>query len=280
MDKKLREQIIRYQQELISKTAIPPLKDRVPLLYQNAVFATLEPGLIGRISQLASKNFPKIKIWDYHYHKDGYLSHLTWEAQPFNYYLSLVAQILREDKLSGAWRDELLAVKDADGHVLGALERGVCRQLGVATEAIHLVGFSGQDHVWVQQRAFDKPNDPGKWDTLVGGMITAEDNILSALERETWEEAGLLVAELKILTGKGKIQQHRPSNDGYGAYLAETVYWMTANVPSLIHPENKDGEVAQFARLPTSTIFEMILQDEFTFEASLILLEALKLKLR
>lgn len=280
MDKRLREKLIVYHEELIAKTAIPPIKDRVPLLFKNTVFATLEPGLIGRISQLYSKKTPRSMIWDYHYHADGYLSHLTWEAKPFNHHLAVVAQLLKEDQLCGAWRDELLAVKDTDGNVLGELERGVCRQFGVETEAIHLVGYCGKDDVWVQQRAHNKPNDPSKWDTLVGGMIASEDNILTALERETWEEAGLLVAELKILATKGTVHQHRPSDDGYGAYLAETVHWMTARVPSLIKPVNQDGEVAQFALLPAQTVLEMILQDEFTLEASLILLDALKSKFR
>ena len=153
MDKKIREKLIVYQEELIAQTAIPPLKDRVPLLYNNTVFATLEPGLIGRISQLYSKKNPRSMIWDYHYHADGYLSHLSWEAKPFNYQLAVVAQLLKDDQLAGPWRNELLAVKDTDGNELGAIERGVCRQLGIETEAIHLVGYCGKDDVWVQQRA-------------------------------------------------------------------------------------------------------------------------------
>ncbi len=280
MDKKIREKLIVYQEELNAQTAIPPLKDRVPLLYNDTVFATLEPGLIGRISQLYSKKNPRSMIWDYHYHADGYLSHLSWEAKPFNSQLAVVAQLLKDDQLSGPWRNELLAVKDTEGNELGAIERGVCRQFGIETEAIHLVGYCGKDNVWVQQRAHNKPNDPSKWDTLVGGMISSEDNLLSALERETWEEAGLLVAELKILATHGKLHQRRPCEDGYGAYLAETVHWMTARVPSLIKPVNQDGEVAQFALLPAKTVLEMILANEFTIEASLILLEALKHKYR
>jgi len=27
--------------------------------------------------------------------------------------------------------------------------------------------------IWVQQRALDKANDPGLWDTLMGGMVSA-----------------------------------------------------------------------------------------------------------
>jgi hypothetical protein len=39
----------------------------------------------------------------------------------------------------------------------------------------------------VQQRALDKANDPGLWDTLMGGMVSAADTVATALARETWE---------------------------------------------------------------------------------------------
>ena len=33
---------------------------------------------------------------------------------------------------------------------------------------MHLVGETSDGHFWVQQRALNKANDPGQWDTLMG----------------------------------------------------------------------------------------------------------------
>ena len=72
---------------------------------------------------------------------------------------------------------------------IGQVERGAVRPLGIATQAVHLVGHAADGRIWVQQRALNKANDPGLWDTLMGGMVSAADTVATALVRETWEEA-------------------------------------------------------------------------------------------
>jgi hypothetical protein len=108
--------------------------------------------------------------------------------------LNKIAVALHEAGLAGAWRDEQLAVPDQFGHRKGTVERAAVRPLGITTLAVHLVGQSLDGRFWVQQRAFDKSNDPGLWDTLMGGMVSAADTVETALVRETWEEAGLHTA--------------------------------------------------------------------------------------
>jgi len=49
------------------------------------------------------------------------------------------------------------------------------RTLGIATQAVHLVGTTPGGSVWVQQRAFDKAVDPGLWDTLMAPDVLARD---------------------------------------------------------------------------------------------------------
>jgi hypothetical protein len=61
------------------------------------------------------------------------------------------------------------------------------RPLGIATRAVHLVGVCADGSIWVQQRSEDKANNPGMWDTLMGGMVSAADGLAEALARETWE---------------------------------------------------------------------------------------------
>ena len=129
--------------------------------------------------------------------------------------LAAVARWLQANRLGGRWRDELLAVDNAEGLPVAAIERAAVRPLGIATHAVHLVGWRADGRVWIQQRALDKATDPGLWDTLMGGLVAAHESIATTLERETWEEAGLRIAELEAVRPFTRISVRRPVSDGY-----------------------------------------------------------------
>jgi 8-oxo-dGTP pyrophosphatase MutT (NUDIX family) len=198
--------------------------------------------------------------------------------------LQAVAQGLREANLGHVrryWRNELLAVRDDAGQVIAAIERGVVRPLGLATRAVHLVGWTADDRMWVQQRAFNKANNPGQWDTLMGGMVSAQDDIQSALARETWEEAGLHLSQLQALAPGGAVRMSRPSeepvHDPKGiAYTVEDIDWFQAVLPDGLVPSNQDGEVERFERLTRAELVDRLHANLFTDEAALILVAALQ----
>ena len=186
--------------------------------------------------------------------------------------LRRIADALRVGGFGHAWRDEQLAVRDGAGHVIGSIERGVVRQLGIATHAVHLAGRAPDGQHWVQQRSLTKPDDPGLWDTLMGGMVPASDTLLQALARETWEEAGLRIEQLQAVTHGGRVETRRPSRgEGSAGYVVECIDWYRCVVPEGVVPMNQDGEVAQFARLSTAEVKARLPRDEFTTEAALIL---------
>ncbi|MBU3737547.1 MAG: NUDIX domain-containing protein [Rhodoferax sp.] len=191
--------------------------------------------------------------------------------------LGQLAQQLREISpyVRRQWRDEALAVWGPDGAPLGAVERGAVRPLGIATQAVHLVGRSRSGGFWVQQRALDKANDPGLWDTLMGGMVSAQDTVQSALARETWEEAGLRLDALGGLQRGGRVTLRRPTGAGTAGYMVEHIDWYQAWLPDGLEPENQDGEVAGFDLLAPEALVARLEQDAFTLEASLILAAAL-----
>ncbi|MEO8310097.1 MAG: NUDIX domain-containing protein [Caldimonas sp.] len=187
--------------------------------------------------------------------------------------LAAIAAWLRDAGLAGRWRDELLAVVDDGERAVAAVERSVVRVLGLTTFAVHLVGFTSDgQHMWVQQRAFDKATDPGLWDTLMGGQVAAGETLESALARETWEEAGLDVAALLDLRRGERITFRRPVAEGY---LVEHIDMYTARVPNGIEPVNRDGEVARFECLDAATLEVRLGCGQFTLEASLILAAAM-----
>lgn len=181
--------------------------------------------------------------------------------------LALIAQWLHRHGLGGKWRDELLAVTSDGGEVLAAIERAAVRPLGIATRAVHLVGTTASGHVWVQRRALDKAVDPGMLDTLVGGLAAFDESTLQTLQRETWEEAGLRLGELRSLRDLGRLVVRRPLPDGY---MVEHIEMFTAELPNGVSPQNQDGEVMAFECLSVDDLIEKTRDNLFTFEATLI----------
>ena len=254
-----------------ARVQLPPRAPRVPLLAAGEVIGSVEPDFLLQFASLGNTSGHCLLQKSEHS-----IENFSWVLQGgVTAGLAQLAEALRQTGLAGTWRNELLRVRNEQGQPLGAVERAVVRPLGIATEAVHLVGFAPDGRIWVQQRALDKPNDPGLWDTLMGGMVSVQDNLAQALARETWEEAGLRMDQLQDVQHGGHIDFASPAHDGAGAgYLVERIDWYTATVPSDVVPVNQDGEVAQFACLTVSEVLHLMGQGLFTLEAGLILAAA------
>jgi 8-oxo-dGTP pyrophosphatase MutT (NUDIX family) len=187
---------------------------------------------------------------------------------PVNDTFARIAGWLRDQGLASAWRDELLSVADASGTSIGAIERAAVRPLGIATRAVHLIGRAEQGGVWVQQRAFDKSTDPGQWDTLMGGLVSADETIAATLVRETWEEAGLRIDALRDVRACGELTVRRPVSNGY---MIEHIQVFEAVIPAGLAPLNQDGEVVAFECLSVEALRDRLRAGAFTLEAALIL---------
>ncbi len=238
----------------------PPAAPRIPLRLEaaQAEVGSIEPALARR---LADAGLP-VRV-------DAQACAVIGAADAS---LEALAHWLAGQGLGGRWRGERLAVTDASGRVHAAIERAAVRPLGIATHAVHLVGLDDDDRHWLQQRAWDKAVDPGRWDTLVGGLVAHGESALASLERETWEEAGLRLAELQALTGLGRVLVRRPIDDGY---MVEHMDLFRARLPGAMQPSNQDGEVQAFECLPAPALRERLRAGVFTLEAALALLVAL-----
>ena len=235
---------------------LPPAVPRATLWLDGHAIGSIEPVLAAR---LADAGLP-IAATD-----EG----VGWRiVAPADASLAAIARWLHEQGLSARWRDERLAVASADGTALAVIERAVVRVLGITTRAVHLVGFAPDGRVWVQQRAFDKAVDPGLWDTLMGGQVSAGESIEETLERETQEEAGLVIADLVDVRHTDRITVRRPVARGY---VIEHVEVFEATVPAQLVPANQDGEVERFECLTIAALLERLAAGEFSLEATLIL---------
>ncbi|MFT3955885.1 MAG: NUDIX domain-containing protein [Piscinibacter sp.] len=243
--------------ELRRRAAQPPLRPREPLRLGRAEIGSIEPALGQRMADAGLPLQAAGGAWQIGSHDDDTLAELAWW--------------LREQALAGRWRNELLPVTDAEGQVQGAIERAAVRPLGITTHAVHLVGRHADGRFWVQQRAHDKATDPSMWDTLVGGLMAAGETVMTTLQRETWEEAGLRLAELDALQPLGHLQIRRPVAEGY---MVERATLFEAVLPRLA-PQNQDGEVAGFACVDAATLTEDLAAGRYTLEAALIHAHAL-----
>ena len=170
------------------------------------------------------------------------------------------------------WRGEQLAVRSHKGEPLVTVERGAVRALGITTQGVHLHGCTADRQVWIQQRAQDKKTHPGRWDTLMGGMVSAADTLEHALARETAEEAGLALAQLNGLRRVSHFTMRCPNATDSGLeYVVERIDWFEGVVPEGVVPVNTDGEVQQFRLVSPAVLTRMLLEGVFTPEAGLIL---------
>ncbi len=248
----------------LSGACQPPRRPRVPLWAGSALIGSVEPDLLA----ILPATVPVTRV-----QREGVDG---WQVGgEVTASLERVAFALRDAGLAHTWRSEQLAVNDPHGNRLGTVERAVVRPLGITTYAVHLVARSPDGRHWVQQRSLSKPNDPGLWDTLMGGMVPASDTREQALARETWEEAGLRMDELSALAWGGRIATRRPAGDGQDTgYVVEHIDWYRCVLAEGVTPANRDGEVAQFALLQSARVRAMLSAKEFTTEAELILAAA------
>lgn len=248
----------------------PPAQERLPLWVAGQVAGSVAAGVLDEIGlqrlsdkryQLLIQEQSGVPVW-----------HLDVAPDAATSALNLLAQALRAQGRCGPWRNEQLAVCNARGERLGTVERGAVRVLGIATRAVHLVGLAPDGRMWVQQRSRTKPNNPGMWDTLMGGMVSAVDTLNQALERETWEEAGLLLPALQAVEWGGQVEFRRPSREGGGVgYMVECIDWFRCTVPEGMEPCNQDGEVERFELWSPAQVRERIAGGDFTLEAALVL---------
>lgn len=242
--------------ELDAAADVPPLRPRQPLQWAGAAtpFGSAEPALLDALRQAELPFDPAAADPDAHLRK--------------------LADGLRRLGLAGRWRDEAIRVPHPAGP--SRIERGCARVLGIRTLAVHLIGWSADGRIWLQQRSSTKAEDPERWDTLVGGMVSADETSLDALRRETWEEAGLALDALGPLREAPRLQTRRPVPDGGGlGYLDERLITLQAVLPAGLSPENRDGEVQAFALWTPAQVRAGIDAGAFTLDAARLLLRVL-----
>ncbi|MGL4667970.1 MAG: NUDIX domain-containing protein [Saezia sp.] len=181
-----------------------------------------------------------------------------------------IACWMHEHGMADQWRNELLSVTDSSGKELAQAERAVARPLGIKTFAVHLVGRTTGGDFWLQRRAAHKSVDAGLLDTLAGGLVSAGESLMIALERETTEEAGLVLQEFPVTGYEGEFKVQQSVNANVGGYMVEHGLWAEREIPDGVVPVNLDGEVSSFVKLSPQEVLEKMRKGEVASVACLI----------
>lgn len=185
-------------------------------------------------------------------------------------------EALRADGAIVAWRDEIFPLLEpATGAVLARFERAACRFWGTLTLGAHANGYvAGADGrpaaLWIAQRSFSKPTDPGLHDNLVGGGVPHGQTPDEALVREGFEEAGLSPAEMAGARRAGVLRLARDIPEGF---QHEWLHAFDLPLPPGRVPQNQDGEVAGFALMPVADALALAASGRMTVDAALVTLD-------
>jgi 8-oxo-dGTP pyrophosphatase MutT (NUDIX family) len=183
---------------------------------------------------------------------------------------------LRRLGLVVAWRDETYPVVDPRTlEPLTRFERAASRFWGTLTFGAHANGYvRGADgrpaHLWIAQRSFDKPTDPGRYDNLVGGGVADGQTPEQALVREGFEEAGLTPAQMAGARASSVLLLARDVAEGF---QHEWLYTYDLELAAEATPVNQDGEVAGFQRLEVGQALALAATGEMTVDAALVTLD-------
>jgi isopentenyldiphosphate isomerase len=91
---------------------------------------------------------------------------------------------------------------DREGRPTGQASRKECHgDPRLIHLVIHLHVFDGEGRLYLQKRGMQKDTNPGRWDTSVGGHVSAGESVEHALLREAREELSIDAAGARFLYG-------------------------------------------------------------------------------
>jgi 8-oxo-dGTP pyrophosphatase MutT (NUDIX family) len=175
----------------------------------------------------------------------------------------------------GRVRGELFDIRaEANGPVLGTLDRGMIPQFGVIGQGVHLNGLVRRAdglHVWVGIRAKDKAVAPGQVDNLVAGGIPAGLTAEETLLKEAGEEASLPPELAMTARRVGRLSYIMTNNEGL---RRDVLHVFDLELPESFVPTPNDDEVERFELWPVARVLEVVRETEdVKFNVNLVLID-------
>lgn len=173
-----------------------------------------------------------------------------------------------------ASHDEPFDVRNAQGHVIGRVDRGAIPVLGVAAEGIHMNGLvehSTGTMLWIARRSMSKRLDPGKLDHLVAGGMSAGLDPQMTVIKEAQEEAGIPEELSRRAVPVSRLHYAMDRPEGL---RRDVLHCYDLILPEDFVPVAEDGEVESFHLIPLADAFSLVRDtDDFKFNVNLVLID-------
>ncbi|MEC9264671.1 MAG: DUF4743 domain-containing protein [Pseudomonadota bacterium] len=173
-----------------------------------------------------------------------------------------------------AWRGERYAVAARFGaEPLMGIERAACALLGIRSWGIHVNGFVRREdglHLWIAERAHDKPTYPGQLDNTVAGGQPEGMGLFDNLVKECAEEASIGPDLARRAVPVGAVCYRHEAADGL---KPDEMFLYDLELPADFTPVPDDGEVEAFHLMPAAQVMEIVRDtDRFKFNCAAVLI--------
>ena len=112
----------------------------------------------------------------------------------------LIELIRQKRKQKSLAKEEWLPIVNEKGEVAGQAPRSKVHNVSkLLHPVVHMHVINRGKAILLQKRAPSKEVFPGKWDTAVGGHISAGEKLEDAFKREAYEEIGLKDFSARLL---------------------------------------------------------------------------------
>jgi len=170
------------------------------------------------------------------------------------------------------WRDEPYPVgTEFTAPPLFEMERAAVPHFGVRAYGVHVNGYVRDGdglHLWIARRADDKPTYPGMLDNAIAGGQPVGLGLLENVIKEAGEEAGVPEDIARTARPVGAISYVHEAEDGL---KPDVMFVFDLELPADFAPVNKDGEIAEFRRLPVAEVMEITAATrDFKFNCALV----------
>jgi 8-oxo-dGTP pyrophosphatase MutT (NUDIX family) len=238
-------------------------------------FRILHRGQLISVGSVDRRHLGDLQRWPTQFGVDDHGVDLLVDGPTRSQVLGDICLSLRGDGLIPGWRNEPFPVLGPLLQRLAVVERAAARFFGLLTFAVHCNGYvagAGRrpTHLWIGRRAPNKATDPGLYDNMVAGGMNHNQSLRHTLVREAWEEAGLPATVVTRATEGRLIALNRDVPEGL---QNEWIQSYDLELPEDLAPANRDGEVAEFVKMPIARALALAAGEQMTVDASLVTLD-------
>ena len=255
--------------EEILETALRPAPSNWQTIrYGTEVIGHIQPDYVGTIeAYITHADTPALVRFGDHLQLEKLAPYLLSQE------LQELAEFLKKEGLAPGWRNESFAWFDHLGHERFRMERAAFRSLGLHSRACHINGYTENQEIWLGLRSPTKATDPNMLDNLAAGGVSADETLLQCVIRELWEESSVPQELARLVEPIGHIHVSRVV-EPKGLH-DESLYTYDLELPLDFTPQNNDGEVADFIKIPFSQAANLILEGALTPDAAAVTAEFL-----